>query len=245
MGFTPRRQGENTFDGDCWIVDSSYAIQKVTLRPSGNANINFVQNLTLIQEYRLIDDTTWFLSKDKFVADISPLSKLRTGFKGRKTSTYWQVVLNSKATADELALNKKPEEVVVLPASEDKPRTYWDTSRHDALTKNERAIYKMIDTIQSMPNYKKYLNTANFIGTGYYNMGKYQIGPWFSWVSANAWEGTRVRFDPGTNGKFSKKNLYAFVPGLWFSRQKNYRALVNCFTLPKKNLRFYLYGSYS
>ena len=57
----------------------------------------------------------------------------------------------------------------------------------------------MIDTIQSLPNYKKYLNTANFIGTGYYNMGKYQIGPWFSWVSANAWEGTRVRFDLGTN----------------------------------------------
>ena len=244
LGFTPKRQGENTFDGDCWIVDSSYAIQKVTLRPSGNANINFVQNLTLIQEYRLIDDTTWFLSKDKFVADISPLGKSRTGFKGRKTSTYRQVVLNSKATINALALNKKPEEVVVLPTSEEKSRTYWDTGRHDELTKNERAIYKMIDTIQSMPNYKKYLNAANFLGTGYYNIGKYQIGPWFSWVSGNAWEGTRIRFDLGTNGKFSKK-IYLHSYLAYGFLDKKMKGFGEMFYLPKKNPRFYLYGSYS
>src|SRR5687768_9067229 len=71
--FTPKRPGENTFEGDCWVHDSTFAIQKMNLRLSTEANINFVDKLSLIQEYRLVDDSTWFLSKDKFVVDIAPL----------------------------------------------------------------------------------------------------------------------------------------------------------------------------
>ena len=32
MIFTPKRKGESTFEGDCWVHDSSFAIQKMTLR---------------------------------------------------------------------------------------------------------------------------------------------------------------------------------------------------------------------
>jgi len=64
-------------------VGSSQLIQKLK-----EANINFVESLSLIQEYRLLDDSTWFLSKDKFVADLSPVGKGSPGFIGRKTTTY-------------------------------------------------------------------------------------------------------------------------------------------------------------
>ena len=44
--FTAKRKGENTFEGDCWVHDSSFAIQKMTLRLDASSNLNFVQELT-------------------------------------------------------------------------------------------------------------------------------------------------------------------------------------------------------
>ena len=89
--FTPRRQGGDTFEGDCWVHVGTFAIQRMNLRLGKEANVNFLENLSLIQEYKMLNDTTWFLSKDKFVADISPVGKDRPGFIGRKTTTYRNV----------------------------------------------------------------------------------------------------------------------------------------------------------
>ena len=69
--FTPKRIGENTFEGDCWVHDTTWAIQKMNLRLSKDANVNYVDKLSLIQEYKMINDCTWFLSRDKFVVDLS------------------------------------------------------------------------------------------------------------------------------------------------------------------------------
>ncbi|RYG42122.1 MAG: carboxypeptidase-like regulatory domain-containing protein, partial [Chitinophagaceae bacterium] len=73
--FTAKRKGENTFEGDCWIHDTTFAVQKMNLRLSKDANINYVDKLSLIQEYKLINDSTWFLSRDKFVVDLSALGE--------------------------------------------------------------------------------------------------------------------------------------------------------------------------
>lgn len=243
LGFTPKHKGEDTFEGDCWVHDSSYAIQKVTLRPSKDANINFVENLTLIQEYKLINDSTWFLGKDKFVVDLALLGKTMMSFKGRKTTTYKNILTNSDSVAAVLATNKKAEEIHVVENSELLPKTFWDSSRHEKLNKNELAIYKMIDTIQSMEAYKRYSSAVNFIATGYKSIGNYLIGPWQNWVSANYQEGTRVRFDLSTNSKFNKKFFVHSYLAYGFSDQK-FKGGGEVFYLPNKNPRLYLYLSY-
>src|SRR5690606_34616540 len=61
--FTPRRVGTNTFEGDCMVHVGSFAIQRMNLRLGKDANVNFLENLSLIQEYRMINDSVWFLSK--------------------------------------------------------------------------------------------------------------------------------------------------------------------------------------
>ena len=47
LRFTPKHKGEDTFEGDCWIHDTSYSVQKITLRPQEDANLNFVTGLAL------------------------------------------------------------------------------------------------------------------------------------------------------------------------------------------------------
>ena len=243
LGFRPKHKGQNTFEGDCWVHDTTYAIQKITLRPAGDANINYVTGLTLIQEYKLLNDTTWFLAKDKFVVDITLMGKSKGSFKGRKTSTYESILLDSDSISNVLTTNKKAEEVTVTHNSELHEQSFWDSSRHEQLNKNEAGVYKMIDTIQSLPAYKKYYNSLYFLTTGLKYIGNYEIGPWYNWVSANSWEGTRLRFDFGTNYKFSKKYyLHGYVA--YGFQDKVFKGKADIFYLPKKNPRLYFYVSY-
>ncbi len=202
--FAPKHKGENTFDGDCWVHDSSFAIQKMNLRLSAEANINFVEKMSIIQEYKFINDSIWFLSKDKFVIDVSALGKQKFGVTGRKTTTYENVSINSQLVLNVLKKNKILEETVLLPGATEQPEIYWQESRHETLSKNEKAIYALVDTLQQMPLFKKYKSTLTFIGTGYKAFGKFEYGPWFNAVSANVVEGLRLRLDLGTSTAFSK-----------------------------------------
>ncbi len=204
LKFTPKRVGENTFTGDCWVHDTSFAIQKITLRPAIDANVNFVTGLTLIQEFKLIYDTVWFLYKDKFVADLSLGKKEATGVKARKTTTYKNVLLNSPLVLDELNKSKPSEDIILLPNTKNKSDSFWMQSRHEPLNKSEQTVYALLDTLTNNPAYNRYRNTVSFLTTGVKDIGSVRIGPWYNWISGDQWEGTRVRFDMATNTHFNK-----------------------------------------
>ena len=241
--FTPRRKGENTFEGDCWVHDTTFAIQKMNLRLSKEANINFVDNLSLIQEYQLINDSTWFLSKDKFVVDVSPLGGKQLSFIGRKTTTYKNVIVDDTTVARELAKNKLMEETILPDTAKEKPDDYWAASRHEELSKNEKAIYQMIDTLMKMPAFRRYTNIINFIATGYLNVGNYQIGPWQNWTFANVIEGLRLRFDLGTNRFFHKDAIFHGYLAYGFA-DKRWKGEIDGMYLFSRHPRIYVFGSY-
>lgn len=242
--FTPKRKGGDTFEGDCWVHDSTFAIQKMNLRLGKIANVNFVENLSLIQEYKLINDSIWFLAKDKFVADLSPLGKGSPGFIGRKTTTYKNVVVNDTSVVSELNKNRLMEEVITLPTATEKKREFWTDSRHEELSRSEAGIIRMIDTLTNAPVFQRFTKTMNFIGTGYLNIGNFQIGPWYNWITSNSWEGFRTRFDLGTNKHFDKKWWWHGYLAYGFGDRKM-KGKAELFYLPKKHPRLYLYGSYT
>lgn len=241
--FTPKRKGEHTFEGDCWVHAGTFAIQKMNLRLGKESAINFLENLSMIQEYKLLDDSsTWFLYRDKFVIDITPLGKEKPGFIGRKTTTYKNVVVNDSSVTAALNRNKVFEEIITLNGAADKDKAFWNTSRHEELTKNEKGIIRMIDTLTNDPGFKKFTNTMNFIATGYLNTGNYQIGPWFNWITSNGWEGFRIRFDLGTNRHFDKHFWLHGYLAYGFG-DKKLKGKGEIFYLPKKDPRTYFYTS--
>jgi hypothetical protein len=242
--FTPRRKGTNVFEGDCWVHAGTFAIQKMSLRLGKDANINFLKTLSMIQEYKLINDSTWFLAKDKFVADVSPLGKGMPGFIGRKTSTYKNVVVDDSSVVAEISKNKLLEEIISLPGADQKDKAYWESARHEPLSKTESGVIKMIDTLINAPSFQRFTKTMIFIGSGYLDIGNYQIGPWMNWVSYNSWEGLRLRFDLGTNKNFNKKILLAGYLAYGLG-DKKFKEEAEIFYLPKKDPRTYLYASYT
>jgi len=241
--FTPRRKGENTFEGDCWVHDSTFAIQKMSLRLSKEANVNFVNQLSLIQEYKLIDDTTWFLSKDKFVVDVAPLGNSNLSFIGRKTSTYKDIAVDDESVVTELGKNKILEEIILPPDAMEKTDEYWSGARHEALSQSEASVYQMVDTLLSLPAYRKTRDNIYFLAVGYKNIGNYEIGPWYNWLSYNTLEGYRARFDLGTNKHFSKQwFLHAY--GAYGFSDKQWKYKMDAMYLFNKNPRSYISASY-
>lgn len=242
--FQPKRKGENTFEGDCWVHDTTWAVQKMNLFLSKEANINFVEKLSMIQEYRMINDSTWFLSKDKFVVDIAPIGKTRFGVIGRKTTTYKDVVVNETFIADSVKRNKVLNEIVMTSGAGELADEFWKNQRHEDLNKNEKAVYMMIDTLQKMPLFKKYTRVINFIGTGYLPVGNYEIGPWQNWIFSNVVEGLRLRWDLGTNRHFNKNLILHGYLAYGFKDQK-FKYQADGMYLFNKNPRSYIFAKYS
>jgi hypothetical protein len=209
--FYPKRKGENTFQGDVWIADSSFAVQKMNLQVSPGTNINFIEKLSLVQEYQLIQDSIWFLAKDKFIANFNLTGAKNLSLIGRKTTTYDKILINQaslpNSIVSEVKDDKRKELVIVANDALDKPDSFWQSNRHEALNKNESNFYKMADSLLSMPEFESYSEWLSFIGTGYRFVGNYEIGPWMNWISGNSYEGLRLRFDLGTNYHFNR-NIY-------------------------------------
>ena len=81
---------------------------------------------------------------------------------------------------------------------------FWNANRHDSLTEREKKIFKMIDTIQSLPVYKTWVDIFYILVAGYKKVNNFEIGPYTNLVSYNAIEGMRLRFGGRTSDIFSK-----------------------------------------
>lgn len=247
LNFTPKRKGENVFVGDIWVHDTTYAVQKTTLSVPSAANINFVRKISLVQEFRQLEDSTWFLYKDKFVADFwapSPKPGKTLDFIGRKTTTYTDVITNDTAATNIFGDKRYPEAITLLDSARFRHEAFWDNNRPELLSKNEAGIYKMVDSLQNMPLFQKYSNTIKFLATGYKPFGLLEWGPYWYAFSKNRLEGFRMRLDLGTTTKFNK-DLYLYGYLAYGFSDEAWKGKMSALWLLKRHPRMYLYGAYS
>ena len=204
--FTPKREGENTFSGDCWIHGGNWGIQKINIQISSTANINFVKRLALIQEFAW-KDSSWIFVSDKTVIDFTPFGREKASFIARRSNSYRNVQVNDSSIAAKLNQQKEKKTVSFESKALQADADFWNSRRHGELSSNELKVYQMMDTIKSMPVFKKYSDWFTFIFDGHRKLGKWEIGPWFKWISGNQLEQFRFRFDLGTTALFSQ-NLH-------------------------------------
>lgn len=203
MKFKPRRTGDLTFVGDFWVHDTTFAIKKIQMRLSEKANINFIEDLAMVEEYKWVDNKNWMPSKDLLVLQFAPL-KNQEGMSmvGRKTTSYKDFIINQPIND---SIFKGPDDITVLDNAMDKDLNFWLTQRHDSLSERERGIYAMVDTIKTIPAYKTYVDFLTLFFTGYKEVGKFDFGPYYTALSFNDVEGIRFRLGGKTNYNFSDK----------------------------------------
>lgn len=242
--FEPKRKGDHCFTGDIWIHDKDYAVYKVSMSLDPEQQINWVDKVNLVQEFQLFQDTIWFLVKDKFFVDfIASKNDKSAGFIGRKTTTYKNIVLNDSSVIQFLYDKKNRDDIIVVDKANDRDENYWNTVRHDSLSQNEKAIYKMIDTIQSLPIYNKYYNWLYFLSTGIKEIGPLEIGPLYNAYSFNPIEGNRIRLSAGTTPKLFK-DIYINGYTAYGTTDKKFKYYINALFLLDRKPRRYINLTY-
>jgi len=243
--YIPKRNGENCFYGDFWVVDSVYALQRISMEVPKDANINWVSRVSLYQEFAPVKDSLWFCVKDKFIADfVAPYGAKLPGFIGRKTTSYRDVAVNNDSIGNIVNDPKYKEDVIVADTARHASETFWTENRHDTLNKNERAIYHMIDTLEGMPMFIRYKNMIKFLATGVKEFGPIELGPYWNVYSTNPVEGQRFRFSMGTTPKLFK-NAYLNGYVAYGTKDEEFKYKLSGLWLLDRKPRMYLYGSYT
>ena len=173
------------------------------MRIASDANINFVNDMTIQQEYQWTAKKYWLLTKDNLIIDFNIVNNAKKliGFYAHKTNSYknfkFDVPGLKKIFAD-------PSNIVVTEDADNKTGKYWDTARFESLSKTEKGIYKMVDSVKNVPIFKTYQDIIYGIITGYLTWGNWELGPYFQVFSFNATEGGRFRLGGRTGNGFSK-----------------------------------------
>lgn len=197
--FKPKRPQELSFTGNMWVADTTWGIKRLEMAMPKDANINFVNTANVVQEFSY-EDSTWMLSKDRLVIDFAPQKKA-VGFYGRKTTSYKKFILNKPR---ELKFYELGDKIDITEDATTKTDEFWQQNRHDSLSVREMKIYKMIDTIQTLPIYKTWIDIFYIFVAGYGKVNNFEIGPYYNLVSYNKVEGARLRFGGRTSRKFSR-----------------------------------------
>lgn len=232
--YYPRRKNELTFKGDFWVNDTTFAIKKINLEASKSANINWVKEIYIEQEYEVLNDSVFLLKRDYMMSDFSFSKKEESkGMYGKRTTLAknhkFDIKKDDKFYKEEV--NYYDNEVY------NRSNDYWAENRFEALNKNEEGIYKMLDTLKVVPRFKRIYNLASILGSGYIEIPKWKMdfGPIFSTFGYNDVEGQRLRFGgrtyfgPNDLWRIQGYTAYGFkdnkfkygLSGKWMVEKKN------------------------
>ncbi len=205
LQFKPKHKQELVFSGNLWATDTSFAIKQIEMGIADDANINFINTTNVVQTYTLVD-SMWMMQKERLVVDFNPQiietkNNSTMGIYGRKTATYGKFKINQPKEDKFYSLANN---LVVADDAFEKTEKYWIEHRTDSLSKNEKQIYQMVDTLQTLPIYHTWIDVIQLFVTGYMKGGNFEYGPYYNAVSFNEIEGTRFRFGGRTSNKFSK-----------------------------------------
>jgi hypothetical protein len=199
--FEPRNKADCLFHGFLYItLDSMYAVRKIDMGINKNINIDWVRDVSITQDFDQFGKDGWLLSKDEISIDFGIAEKMM-GLYGQRTISYRDYKMNEPVDEKFFTGLEKIEEPEPSSSKED----FWESNRYIPLTKSETGMYNTIDSIKKIPSFKLRMKLLTLFTTGYFDLGKIEIGPYESFYSYNPVEGSRLKFGGRTTSAFSKK----------------------------------------
>lgn len=205
--FFKQSASSNTFSGDFWVHDSSYAIKRVNLNLFKDAGLNFVDQMNIVQTYAPFNKQYWQLSKthtsiafDKVTKPLmldwfsKKIENNAPNVQGKRSSFYRHYTDSLLTTPNTTHTAHKTE-------------AYWQAHRHIPLTASEQTAQQLIDTVQQLSVFKSWKRWTTLLFSGYMPLGIFDIGNFYNFSVHRPIEGQRLKLAIRTNARFSKKYL--------------------------------------
>ncbi len=240
--YYPRRRNELTFKGDFWVSDSTFAIKEINLQASKSANINWVKEIYIEQEYEVLNDSVFLVKRDYMLSDFALNKKEKSrGIYGKRTTLYDNYVFDQPRernfyeqevfSFDETLYNRDDE--------------FWNNNRMEALSKDESGVYRMLDTLKTTKKFKTLYNVGSILSSGYVEFPSFNFdyGPIFSTFGFNDVEGVRIR--TGGRTYFSRNDPWRLEGFLAYgTKDKAFKYGIQGKVLLDKKSRLIISGGY-
>lgn len=226
LQFLPNNQQDFGFRGEIWILaDSTLHVKRCNLTLPKKSDVNFVDNLQIIQEYTRLPEGDWALTTDDMFVEMSIAKFLTKAIVIRTTRM-------SDYAFDELPDKLFKGKTKVLHESNAMMRdeAFWDKYRSVELTKSESSMDAFINNLSQQKAFKYIIFGVrafieNFVETGSQNHpSKIDIGPINTMISSNFIDGVRTRISAQTTANL---NPHWFLSGYyargWDSRKNYYK----------------------
>ena len=236
LHFLPNNQNDMGFRGDLYILkDSSLHVRRCEMTIPKQSNVNFVQNVKILQDYEQLPNGQWVLTKDDMSTELEFASFLRSISVARTTrmSDYAFDPIPKK-------LFKGLRNEVTEADAQMRDEAFWNQYRQVELTKSESSMDKFIHSIENVKGMKYVIfglkalfensvetSTPNYV----------DICPVNTILSNNYVDGWRSRLSAKTTANLSK---HFFLSGYyghgWGSKKDYYNAEFTYSLNPKKYL---------
>jgi len=196
--FVPRHKKDLAFTGNFVVVKGLWAITIINATLPKSANINYINTFKVSCNFDFINDSTLFFKKNTFKGNFHYF-KIKNQDKNMmiefdKTTHYSNVLLgkNAQPIPDTIS-------AVSVESLDSSFLTYGRTPN----IKNFVNTSKIIDSTNNLWWINAGRNIINMFISGYFTMGKIDLGPYLGTFSRNSIEGTRLDFGLRTSENFN------------------------------------------
>lgn len=211
--FTPKRKHDKVFRGHIIIDDQDFSIHSVDASLSSKTNMNFLKEMKLDVTYGKVEGIHPFFKEQRVYATFDyipfeiPGQERRMELEFNEYASFSDVIINP-GNEVKLSARNLTYESIKQDGAYARDSSYWINARHIPLSKSDKAIYSSIDSINEIPLIKIMDNTARMMMTGYYDIGKVELGPYMNFVQFNKVEGIRLFAGARTSKEISSNWMF-------------------------------------
>jgi hypothetical protein len=217
LGFVPRNKTDMLFEGKLFItLDGNYGVQNAYLTVNKDINLNFMRDLEARLEYEKGPDGRYHPIKTTLGMEFA-LGEKNAGFYGQRVVNFKNYTVNQSRPD---SVYSGPSEQIAFNPDVKTGEAFWAGARHLPLEKMELNIYKNVDTLQTIPSFRRTMDITTLLLSGYKSFGKVEVGPVNTFYSFNPVEGFRLRFGGRTTTDFSKRFYLETYAAYGFKDQK-------------------------
>jgi len=206
LDFTPNNPQDFGFSGTLYIMaDSTWRVKRAELGIPHRSDVNFVEQMTIIQEFRPLPSGEQVLINDKMVVQLM-LAKFLQKFQVERLTRYADFAFNQ---IPDRAFKIKGE-TYTDPGAMMRDEAYWEEHRPEKLSRSEGSMNAFVKKLESIKGFNFVLFVAkafieNFVETTAdpHKPSKVDIGPVNTVISQNFVEGLRLRASAQTTANLS------------------------------------------
>ena len=236
LNFLPNNQNDMGFRGDLYILDdSTLHVRRCEMTIPRQSNVNFVENVQILQEYERLADGQWVLTKDDMTTELELYDFIKAGTVTR-TTRLTDYAFDSIPDKRFKGMNKE----VTDADAEMRDEEFWQQYRQVELTKSEGSMDGFIHNFENVKGMKYVIFglkalLENSVETGKPNY--IDICPVNTFLTHNYVDGWRSRFSAKTTANLNKHFFLSGYYGRGWGSKKNYYSAEATYSLnPKKYL---------